>query len=103
MLVLYLLLFLQIPASPPTGWEQVGITTILVTVIGGLVWIYNKKCKECEDERKRADANDQKYVDVLIADIQERKDRDRTIELLTGVIRENHQGDPKGESKGREG
>jgi len=48
------------------------------------------KAKECEEERSRAVAWQQKYVNVLMADIEERKGRDRTIELSTGAIRENH-------------
>lgn len=87
--------------------------TVLVALIGALLgsggiltgigWIFNnllknkddqitewrerlkEKAAECEAERERADESEQKYVNVLIADIDERKERDRTLELITQV------------------
>ena len=43
------------------------------------------KHAECEEERARADTWQEKYVNVLISDIQERKERDRTVELLANA------------------
>lgn len=98
--MLFLHLVLQMPPPPDASWERVGTITLLVVglcLVGGAFlreWVvpgkrYAEKAAECEEEKKRADANDQKYVNVLIADIQERKDRDRTLELLTKAVSAN--------------
>lgn len=81
------------------------ITVVLGSggILGGVGWIFSnllknkddqitewrerfkEKVVECEQERQRADEAEQKYVNVLIADIDERKERDRTLDLITQV------------------
>lgn len=79
-------------------------------VLGGAGWLFSNllknkddqiqrilsdlkaKAEECDQERTRADQSDQKYVQVLLADIEERKSRDRTIELLSRAASRNNRG-----------
>lgn len=78
---------LQITPEAASSWERVGIVGFLVVGIGAVYFMYRQKVGECDKERIRADAAEQKYVDVLIADIEERKARDQTLELLSRVAR----------------
>lgn len=82
------------PSAPPEGWEKVGIITLLVIAISLVGWVflsqkvvpgmwYQAKVQECDEERERADRAEQRYVDLLKADIEERKGRDRTLEFIT--------------------
>lgn len=101
-------LFAQMPPNPPVGWERAGIVTILIVVGFTMAlaflrpWVvvisqYRAKEAECEQERKRAeeernraDAGEAKYVQILLSDIEERKSRDRTIELLSRAASKNN-------------
>lgn len=51
------------------------------------VWGYQYKAKEeeCEEERNRADAADQKYVELLKEEIKDHKERDRTLDTITAL------------------
>lgn len=86
----------------------VALITVGGSLLGGAGWIFrnllkNKdvqieriraerdaRDKECEEERNRADVWQEKYVNLLIADIEERKDRDRTFELLAKAANANN-------------
>lgn len=78
----------------------VALITVGGTLLGGAGWLFRNllkdkdaqiehiqeelaECvKECEGERERSEAWQDKYVNLLIADIEERKGRDRTFDLL---------------------
>lgn len=69
---------------------SLGLTGALILVIfGGLRgwWIYGylyrEKEQECEEERAGRIEAENKYVELLKADIQERRERDRTLDLIT--------------------
>lgn len=72
------------------GWLFRNLLKNKDTQIEQLRGYRDAKASECEEERERADAWQTRYVNVLIADIEERKGRDKTLELLTGAIRENN-------------
>lgn len=95
------LLLSQMPPPPPAGWERIGIVTLLVLAIFviGLAffrpWVvvikqYTDKVTECEEQRTRAVDAELKYVQLLQADIEERKSRDKTLELLSKAASRNN-------------
>lgn len=97
----FFFLLSQMPPAPPTGWERVGIVTLLVVAIFviGLAflrpWVvvikqYTDKVAECEEQRHRAEKAETKYVELLQADIDERKSRDKTLELLSKAASRNN-------------
>lgn len=104
------LLLSQMPPAPPTGWERVGIVTLLVVAIFviGLAffrpWVvviqqYTEKAEECEKyramsehERQRADMAEEKYVNSLKEDLKDWKQRDQTIALLSKAASRNNRG-----------
>lgn len=81
-------------------------TTLVLGPLGALalswftlVVLYRKylaKETECQQIREtletRCQVTETKYIDLLLSDIEERKDRDRTIELLTRAASNTHGG-----------
>lgn len=56
------------------------------------VYLYRevrKTEKECKQEGDRADVTEEKYVQLLKADIEERKGRDKTLELISRAASRN--------------
>lgn len=87
MKVLFISLLIQLTPESAAGWDRVGVVGIMVAGIFGMAYLYRQKIKECDMERERANSFEDKYIQVLLSDIEERK-RDRAnLDLLNQVVR----------------
>lgn len=90
---MHLALLGQITPDAAAAWSQVPLAGLLIAALIAIVtsfirgWVvsrgtYQDKAQECNNWQARAEAAEAKYAALLISNIEEWKERDRTIDTL---------------------
>jgi hypothetical protein len=66
-----------------------GALVVLSIVLYFLYRLYVNKSAECDEERDRATAAEEKYVNLLKEEIQGWRERDKTLELISHAAAQN--------------